>query len=98
MGIWANSLADLIDETGRMWKRWFGLSINPPVPITFHWLNWSRPTSKASDVVSMTSSTVTSCSPMRFGSTCTWGSLIRSPQIATFATPGTCMMRARIVQ
>src|SRR4051812_26909832 len=35
---------------------------------------------------------------MSLGSTCTCGILIRSPQIAIFATPGTCMIRERIVQ
>ena|SRR5207249_7363280 len=56
------------------------------------------PTSSASAVTSMTWSSDTSLALMRPGTTWTCGILIRSPQMATFATPGTRSSRARIVQ
>ena len=56
------------------------------------------PTSNASAVSSMTWLSETSWARIRSGSTRTCGILMRSPQIATFATPGTRSRRARIVQ
>src|ERR1044072_1879520 len=56
------------------------------------------PTSSALAVASITSSSDTSCARSRAGSTCTCGILMRSPQIATLATPGTRSSLARIVQ
>jgi hypothetical protein len=98
MGILPSSFAPWIDEEARTVIRWFGVSMDPPVPITAPFENWSRPTSRASAVTAMASSSDTPWARIRFGSTWTSGILIRSPQIATFATPGTSNIRARIVQ
>ena len=72
--------------------------MNPPVPIVAPLENRSRPTSSASDVSSITWSSVTPCALMRLGSTSTWYCSRCSPQIATLATPGTRSSRARIFQ
>src|SRR5436189_4416434 len=58
----------------------------------------SKPKSRASEVLSMTSSSVTSWARIRLGSTCTCTALMRSPHIGTLATPGTDIRRNLIVQ
>jgi len=60
--------------------------------------NRSSPASIASEVTVITSSSVRSCSRRSSGSTSTDGILIRSPQINTFATPGTRRSSARTFQ
>src|SRR5262245_25800321 len=98
MGTCASSFGVTIGERDRICTRCVGVSMKPPVPMTAPLANCKMPTSNASAVVCMTSSTETLCAAIRFGSTCTCGILIRSPQIATLATPGTRSNRARIVQ
>src|SRR5262249_1626753 len=56
------------------------------------------PASRVSDMVSRTSLTVTPWAAMRFGSTRTCGILIRSPHIATLATPRTASRCSLIFQ
>ena len=72
--------------------------MKPPVPMTDPSEYCNNPTSRASAVTSMTSSSETSYARMRSRSTCTCGILIRSPQMGTLATPGTSISRARIFQ
>ena len=80
------------------WSRWFGVSTKPPLPITAPFENRRIPESTASAVVVITWSRVRSYFVRRSGITRTCGILIRSPQMATFATPGTRSSRALIVQ
>ena len=61
-------------------------------------VSWRSPKSRASDVPSRTSCIVTPCVRIRSGSICTWSCFSRSPQIGTFATPGTRNRRHRIFQ
>jgi hypothetical protein len=81
-----------------MTSLWLGVSINPSTRAFPPELYNSMPTSRASEVVSMTSSSVTLWARIRFGSTCTCKDLIRSPQIGMLATPGTDMRRNLMVQ
>ena len=78
-------------------RRWFGDSMNPPVPIALPVVKVRRPASTAllAAFISWFSGTFSEAS--RDGSACTSISLRFSPQIATFATPGTCSSRALIV-
>ena len=89
------------DWIGRMcWmpRRWFGVSMNPPVPGVDASRNVSGETHRALPAVSMTCSSLTRCWRSRRGSTSTWSWRSRWPQIATLATPGTPISRGRIVQ
>ncbi len=70
----------------------------PPVPMTDPLENLSSPESNASAVASITSSRATSWAAIFGGSTWTCIICSRSPQSATFATPGTASNRARMVQ
>ncbi len=84
--------------TCRMFSRLPPDSTNPPVPTTAPSEYRSRPASSASAVASMTCCRDTSCLANSSGSTWTWRWGSRSPQIATWATPGTRSSRARIFQ
>ncbi len=85
-------------ESKWMTSRWLGVSSMPSMRVFAPCVYLRRPKSRASEVVSMTSSSVTSWARMRPGSTCTCSDLILSPQIGMFATPGTDMRRNLIVQ
>ena len=98
IGTFARSAAVSTGSECWICSRWFGVSMKPPLPITCALEKRRIPESTAFDVVSMTSSSVTPYVASRSGSTWTCGILIRSPQIATFATPGTRSKRPRIVQ
>ena len=86
---------------GSLWRipsRWFGVSMNPPVPMNPPSENFSRPASRAFDVTSITVSSGTLALSSFPGSTSTWYALMRSPHIGTLATPGIRSRRARIFQ
>ena len=76
----------------------WGSRANPPVPMIAPSEYWSIPASRESEVASMTSSSDTSYRRSFFGIDLHLQLLIRSPQIATLATPGTRSRRARIFQ
>ncbi len=97
-GTFARSSGAKIGCTCRMLKRCPPSSTKPPVPITAPSEYRSSPASRASPVAPMTLSSETSYFRSSCGSTwtCRWGR--RSPQIATWATPGTRSNRARIFQ
>ncbi len=62
--------------------------MNPPVPITAPFEKYNIPTSRASAVDSMTSSSETSYFCISSGSTWTCGILMRSPQMGYIGDPG----------
>ena len=97
-GTCARSLGWTMGRPVRAVMRCEGVSTNPPVPTTWPSENCSSPVSSALDVVSIRSSSAMRSVRRRDGSTSTWTCLRRSPQIATFATPGTRSIRARIFQ
>ncbi len=78
-------------------SRWFGPSMNPPVPGVEALRKVSGETSCALPVVATTCDRLAWCDRSRRGSTRTWSWRSRSPQIATLATPGSPISRGRIV-
>ena len=78
--------------------RWLGVSTKPPVPMTAPSVYCRIPASTAWPVASITWSRETCSARRRLGFTSTCICFRRSPQIATFATPGTPSSRARIFQ
>ena len=98
IGTSARSSGPRMASRWAMLSRWFGVSIIPPVPMYPPSEKRRRPASRAFAVVSITSSRDALLSRSRSGSTCTWSISNRSPQIGTFATPGTRSRRARIFQ
>lgn len=87
-----------IGRTWRMFSRRPPSSRNPPVPTTAPSEYLSSPASSVSAVVSMTLASVIPLAARRSGSTWTCCCGSRSPQIATFATPGTRRRRCLIFQ
>ena len=87
----------MITWTLRIPRRWFGVSIQPPVPIALPLVNDSSPASTAVDVASISWVIGILFATICAGSAWTWISLRFSPQIATLATPGTCSSRCLIV-
>ena len=72
--------------------------MKPPVPMNPPSANFRIPASSAWAVTSITLSNGTLLLFSFCGSTPTWYALMRSPQMATFATPRTPSNRARIFQ
>ena len=72
--------------------------MNPPVPGVDAFKNVSGDTHMALPVLSMICCSERSSARSRSGSTCTCSRRCRSPQIETFATPGTPIKRGTIVQ
>ena len=72
--------------------------MNDPRGMKLPSLYESRPASSASATAVETASIVTLCSRRRFGSIWIVGISMRSPQIGTFATPGTRIRRVLIFQ
>ena len=79
-------------------SRWFGVSIQPPVPGKEAFKNVRGDTHRESPVVLMICSWVMPWARSRSGSICTWSCRSRWPQIETLATPGTPIRRGLIVQ
>ncbi len=98
IGTWPSSAAETTAETGRMCRRWFGVSTKPPVPITAPCENCNKPTSSAlaGDFHHFIDRDVVGGHPLRVD--LDLGSLIRSPQIATFGDARNLHDAARIVQ
>ncbi len=78
-------------------SRWFGVSIQPPVPGVDASTNERGDTQRALPDVLITSSRVTSWARSRAGSTCTCSWRSCWPQTATFETPWTPTRRGAIV-
>ena len=97
-GTWARSSGVTMGSLCWISRRWLGVSTNPPVPMMAPLENRRMPASRASAVTSMTWFSDTSLRLSRSGSTWTWYMCSRSPQMVTFATPGTHSSRARIFQ
>jgi hypothetical protein len=95
---WPRSFGVTIGGSCWISRRWFGVSMNPPVPILLPSAKRSRPASSAVEVDSIACSSVMPCCRIRFGSTSTWYCFRCSPQMATFATPGTRSRRALTFQ
>ena len=97
-GTSARSAAVVMAGLLLMFSRWLAVSMNPPVPMKPPSEKRSSPAARALEVVSITSSSVTPWVAMRSRSACTVSIWIRSPQMGTLATPGTCSSLCRIVQ
>ncbi len=97
-GTAASCSGPVIGCTSRMLNRLSPDSTKPPVPTTAPSEYFSKPASSASAAESITCWSVTSCSSSSFGSTWTCRCGSRSPQIATWATPGTRSSRDLIFQ
>ena len=82
----------------RTFRRTPPVSTKPPLPMNEPSEKRSSPESSESPVAFMTSSSDTPLRASFFGSTSTCCCCRRSPQIATFATPGTRSRRWRIFQ
>ena len=88
----------VIGEMCWMPMRWLAVSMKPPVPGVEASRKVSGDTQRALPAVSITCRSETFLALSRFGSTCTCSCLARSPQIDTFATPGTPSRRGTMVQ
>lgn len=97
-GIFASVSGVVIGRTLATLRRWLGVSTNPPVPIIAPSENCSSPESRASAVTVISWFSVIPFWSSLSGSTWTCSISSRSPQMATFATPGTCIRRWRIRQ
>src|SRR5262249_39191435 len=97
-GTLARSFASRTGRTYRRARRWLGVSMNPSVWSLARLEYGSVENSRASPTAFSTSLSGTPRARNFSGSTSTATSLIRSPQIGTLATPGTCISRNRIFQ
>src|SRR5262245_6026968 len=97
-GTLARSFASRTGRTYRRARRWLGVSMNPSVWSLARLEYVSFENSRASPTAFSTSLSGTPRARNFSGSTSTATSLIRSPQIGTLATPGTCISRNRIFQ
>ena len=97
-GILARPAGVRLGRTWRMPSRWFGVSMKPPVPISWPLTCFSMPMSRASDVASMMPLMVALCWRILSASACTCSTFQRSPQMATLATPGTIISLGLTVQ
>src|SRR5919106_6105307 len=96
---WAKSVVVMAGKTCLTLKRWLGPSMNPPVPTSPASDQETRlPTSRFFAVCSWSEVSETLWARNRCGSACTWYWWRRSPQMGTFATPGTRSNRALIFQ